>query len=347
MRKTLLAALASLLACVGLFCNGFTADADAEESLAPTTRPAPPSDRATAIAASVRSAMRRPTNLDVKNLPLDRAIASLSRQAFVPISVDWEGLRALGVERDSAVTLQLAGVPADHVLALLLQAAGASGAPSYDAGGVRVAAESSSAAGPDGEHAVKSVEVAYDVADLLRLAPRWFNSRENVYDDISRLIELSVASDSWKEFGGTIGEIRVGLAKPREEPDADAPAPPAPRRPPPGPGRPIRWSSRRRQTTRSRWPPCCPPCATAWPAGPTPGPSPASARHRRCAGPSRPPLNCCRWPTCWIHFGPARTSTCSSIGSSWRLPASTGPPWSPSPPRAAAPCRPAKPFTPS
>jgi hypothetical protein len=192
-----------------------------------TTRPqAPPvSPERLAAEARLREGMRRPINIDVKDVPLERALATVSRRAGVPISVDWESAFFDQPGRDFPISLQLQNVPADRVLALVLCCAtelrGGPEAKVYvDADGAHVVRELPE---PDGGHAVKPVEVAYDVSDLVRAVRLGYRSNEQCFDDLQRLIDETIAPDTWLENGGVLGGIRIAPAHPPPRTNADDP----------------------------------------------------------------------------------------------------------------------------
>lgn len=190
-----------------------------------TTEPdAPPgSPERLATEARFREGMRRPINIDVKAVSLERALTNVSRQAMVPIKVEWDN--PFDARPGGEISLSLQNVPADRVLGLILRcgtdARGDAEPKVYvDADGAHIVPNLSRS---EPEPPVKSVEVRYDVADLVRAAGVGGRANEDGFDDLQRLIESTIAADSWMDNGGQVGKLSVAPLHPAPRTAADDP----------------------------------------------------------------------------------------------------------------------------
>lgn len=77
-----------------------------------------------AQALTLRQRLARPmAQVDLRDVSLERALAQWSREADVPLLIDFEAMALEGVDRGAPVSLQLRRVPAGQILALMLRQA--------------------------------------------------------------------------------------------------------------------------------------------------------------------------------------------------------------------------------
>jgi hypothetical protein len=116
------------------------------------------------------------------------------------IHVEWKRLEEAGLDRNSPVSLSVRNVSLAHALELTLSSAAGGNVPlaySIDRNVIRIST---------GEHLEALTEVrAYDVRDLV--------PNEMPMERLAELIEKSVAPDSWRESGGTVGSILASKHK--------------------------------------------------------------------------------------------------------------------------------------
>lgn len=111
------------------------------------------------------------------------------------IVVEWGSLEQAGVDRNAPITLRVKDVKFGRVLDLVLSSAARGSVPlgyTIDGNIIRIST---------GEHldSFKDVRV-YDVRDII--------ASEVQINDLTQLITESVAPDSWRDAGGSVGVIR-------------------------------------------------------------------------------------------------------------------------------------------
>lgn len=111
------------------------------------------------------------------------------------IVVEWGSLEAAGVDRNAPVTLRVKNVKFGRVLDLVLSSAGRGSVPlgyTIDGNLIRISTA---------EHLDSITDVrVYDVRDI--------TASEVQIQDLTKLLTESVAPDSWRDSGGSVGVIR-------------------------------------------------------------------------------------------------------------------------------------------
>lgn len=123
----------------------------------------------------------------------------------VNIFLNWTELQKIQVERNTPVTLSLKGAPFRKVLiTILAQVSTEKGQLGYsiDDGIITISTKDDLAS-----TAYQTVRV-FDVRDLLVLPTDASKTRDQLATDLMDTIKSTVASDSWRDTGGTIGSIR-------------------------------------------------------------------------------------------------------------------------------------------
>lgn len=176
-------------------------------------QPAPP-----VVFTEAAAPPREPlTELDLKSVPLEKVLDDLARRNHQSIVVHWDVLETMGVRRTTPIRARMDGVPFRQALAAVLAIAGPNGNLSFDM--------------VDNVFVVSSSEYLtlggvlriYDIRDIIQ---RWTTSElvqistghsanadpSHTYaewvDALTRLIEDTIAADSWKDNGGSIGSLR-------------------------------------------------------------------------------------------------------------------------------------------
>lgn len=114
----------SAVSCVVLLTAGCAAPAR-RLPISPGASGAPQVVSAREVSAEPKEALERPIPLvTLRGVTLGQAIESLGSQTGANLFVSWRVLEGAGVARDTPVNAQLAGVPLENVLDLLLADAG-------------------------------------------------------------------------------------------------------------------------------------------------------------------------------------------------------------------------------
>jgi hypothetical protein len=185
---------------------------------------APVSDlRAAARAEADAGLDRIVPELNLDDTPLDQAIESLREQTDTNIAVHWQAIEAAGVRRRQLVTLRLRRLPLRQTLDILCQvAAGDNAELCVEA---RQGVIHLSTAEELDRHAFVRL---YEVKDLLKWDDTQVQnnpatngatlfagsngptptSYHEAVDQLVQIITETVAPDSWRDAGGTVGSIR-------------------------------------------------------------------------------------------------------------------------------------------
>jgi hypothetical protein len=176
--------------------------------------------------AEVYAALHRPIpEITYNKTPLGDVIRDLRRRLDINVHVQAEQLAANGIELSKTVSLTLKNVPAQRVLALLLEDAGADVALGFDVlDGVLVI---SSRDALEKQMVLRTHSIADLIADgAPHAAPLTRDERaergEEIIGEIAELIRDTIAPDSWVDTGGGDGVIRdvAGVLAIRNTPDA-------------------------------------------------------------------------------------------------------------------------------
>ncbi|HEX8524828.1 MAG TPA: M56 family metallopeptidase [Tepidisphaeraceae bacterium] len=243
-RPRVASTLFGLLATLAVGCAALTGQSRADST--PATRPAPAASveppaqpgpahpRATAIDQSSNEPVEAPAEehvavqdralaaaldrklpkLEFNTTPFEQVINTLRDQTGgTNIYVNWRALEAAGIERIAPVTARLRDVKFRKALEVVLADVGG--------GNVKLGFTPSdgvitiSTAEDIGKNTITRV---YDIRDLL-VDPKDYTaagekqslftrSREQRVEDITKLIQETVAPDTWREAGGTLGSLR-------------------------------------------------------------------------------------------------------------------------------------------
>jgi hypothetical protein len=149
--------------------------------------------------------------------PLEQAIDTLAVLAYADVVAEWSAFEAAGVKRDTPVSLHLRDVTLAEALRALLDAHGAERIHFRIDGGCVILGL------PSGGDCVELTTRVYDLRDWLAavLGPpptpapkghadlaKWAALRETRVESLIKVIEDTIAPDTWKETGGTIGLIK-------------------------------------------------------------------------------------------------------------------------------------------
>ena len=163
------------------------------------------------------------------DLPLDKAIDALREATHANFAVNWRGLEAAGIDKTTPVTLKLTNIPLGQALRLLLDGTGGGVVP------LRAEANASVIVVSTAEDLDRRTEArVYDVRDLLIADAQFIygggpatrpagggaslfytappstapvNPYEESVDRLKRIIMDTIAPDSWRDNGGTIGSV--------------------------------------------------------------------------------------------------------------------------------------------
>lgn len=151
-------------------------------------------------------------------LPADQALQFVGDQASLQLCVDWDALKAVGVERTTPITVRLRNVKAGKAInALLKEACGnVDDAPCQyhmlDSGEILITTQPGIAAFVvERRYDLRPVMFRFPVMNCFgddNSPPEENIHREELTDAVSKLIEDTVDSDSWQRNGGKIGTIR-------------------------------------------------------------------------------------------------------------------------------------------
>jgi hypothetical protein len=141
----------------------------------------------------------------LEQVPLDQALEQWSRLSGVSAAIEWKVLETVAVSRRSPVSINVAQVPADRALRILLDQVSPNAALSYLVSGNAITI-STVEEFHSGRYQVVSV---YDVRSLYLDVE--YDSREA--DEISaRLIDAlqtAIEPNSWRDHGGASGSARI------------------------------------------------------------------------------------------------------------------------------------------
>jgi hypothetical protein len=116
------------------------------------------------------------------------------------VVVEWKWLESAGLDRNTPVTLRVRNVSLAHALDLVLSSAAGGSVPleyAIDRNVIRIST---------GDHLESLAEIrAYDVRDIV--------PGEMPMPQLAKLIEESVAPDSWRSAGGSVGSIHASKNK--------------------------------------------------------------------------------------------------------------------------------------
>jgi len=160
---------------------------------------------------------RRIPEVRFDRVPLEEAVTALADKVHADLVADWAAFESAGVPRRTPVTVHLYDVTLAEALMALMDANNA-GKLNYriDGGCVILGTPTSDT--------YKLTTRVYDIRDLITAimgppptpAPysvsdlaKWAAMRSAHLDQLIQLIEDTIATDSWKEAGGTIGSMRV------------------------------------------------------------------------------------------------------------------------------------------
>jgi hypothetical protein len=176
----------------------------------PATQPVPKKvERPDPLAAQVGEVVFDSTEME-------RAFDILSERSGARFFVDWRALESAGIDRDTPISFKVSAGPLRKALHIVLELAGDEqtllGYETDDAGITHI-----STADRLGRVGVTRI---YNIRDLIERYVDYHNvgggnvemrrqaARQDAVDLITRLIEDTVATDSWKDNGGSLGSLR-------------------------------------------------------------------------------------------------------------------------------------------
>jgi hypothetical protein len=166
-------------------------------------------------------ARRMVSAVDFRDTPLVEAIESLREQTKANIVVKWQRLEAVGIDQHAPITLRLKELSLQRVLEMICELVGA--------GTVELAVEEDRGVlvvTTAEDHGRATNLRLYDVRDLVEADTKWMGrmapmgktttqpqflfgaaATQTSMDELQRIIQDTVAPDSWRDAGGTIGGI--------------------------------------------------------------------------------------------------------------------------------------------
>jgi hypothetical protein len=154
-------------------------------------------------------------DFDLSDTTLERALDRLGQRAEKQILVDWKSMESAGIDRNTSISVKLTGGSLRSALNVVLELASKSetsvGYRVDDAGIIHVGSADS----------VSHVAVTriYNIRDLIGRYVDYHNvppnvpdrqdaARTDAVDTITKLIEDTVDTDSWRDNGGSVGAMR-------------------------------------------------------------------------------------------------------------------------------------------
>ncbi len=187
-------------------------DAVKGQSPAPASRPASATQPAYDVGAlteqDAKAALAKVLpQVRLNAVSLSDAMDYMRSAMQVNLVVQWRALESAGIDRSTPVTVELRNIPAGNVLRHILQDVGGSSVRlgmMIDGGTLIVSTEE------DVSAHVKTI--LYDVSDLI-ISPDGKpvadeQARQKKVVDLIQVIEQSIAFESWKGNGGTLGYIQ-------------------------------------------------------------------------------------------------------------------------------------------
>jgi hypothetical protein len=158
---------------------------------------------------AARQALETSTTFKMEKVTLQTFIDQLQEQTHAVIWVNWQALHSEGVDHETLVTINLAGVQASQALKIVLNTVGAANLGStIDDGIVTITTR-------DDLNSTKYQELrVYNVRDLLTVDVSAYPLETGMaiqqqrIDSLISLVESAVAPDSWRDMGGMVGSIR-------------------------------------------------------------------------------------------------------------------------------------------
>ena len=141
------------------------------------------------------------TDFQFDQVPLETALATWADRTGIDINVKWKAMEAANVDKMTPVSLKARSVTAARGLEIILESAAGDGAKldyGLDAGIVRI-----STADDLAKFACTEV---YDVHELMGNING--EALETKMGALIKLIQDSIATDSWRDNGGTVGALR-------------------------------------------------------------------------------------------------------------------------------------------
>ena len=143
--------------------------------------------------------------LQLDSASLDAAIDKLRDLTHANLFVEWARLKEVGIDRSAAVRVRLWGVTLAKALAIVLADVDDRLAFQEQDGVVTVSTAE--------RLATKTVVRIYDIRPLVeflatRVAPNEAVSRQEIVDTVTKMIEDTIDTESWKDNGGSVGSLR-------------------------------------------------------------------------------------------------------------------------------------------
>ncbi len=158
----------------------------------------------------IPNGLRKTIPLWVQQVGMEKVLADLSKNTGLDLVVNWKALDAAGVNKNSPVTLHLpTPLLVETILTLVCQDAGTQQGPLgwvVKDGVVHVSTKE------DLQSSEYQVVRIYDIKDLVKdlvdRDPRTPMSYDDRVKQIITIITSTIAPDSWRDAGGTIGTLR-------------------------------------------------------------------------------------------------------------------------------------------
>jgi hypothetical protein len=184
--------------------------AEVQAASQPATQPTP------AVSKTIDPLTTKLGDMVFDSTPLECAIDMLAERSGTKILVDWKALEGVGIERDTPITARVYDTSLRRGLAVVLDLAGINDAAlacrADETGIVHV-----SSAEMIGRNGVIHV---YNIRDLIEryVSYRHVDGRprpadqetaqQDAIDSITKMIEDTIDTDSWRDNGGSIGSLR-------------------------------------------------------------------------------------------------------------------------------------------
>jgi hypothetical protein len=149
--------------------------------------------------------LQRPLALSVEDKALEKVLAYFGDITDTNVVPNWKAMEGAGIDRNSLVTVKIPHeVPAYKVLDVILQYVGGGTANlgwTLDSGIISISTRD------ELNGARYQVTLLYDTRDIFaKLDPQ--ESYDDRFRDLTETLKSTIAPDSWRDNGGTIGSIR-------------------------------------------------------------------------------------------------------------------------------------------
>ena len=159
-------------------------------------------------ASDLPAALRKSLTIALKDVPFENALSYLSTKAGLNITANWAALQSARVDKTTTISIRITRpVSVASILNMLCSAAGGTQANlTWTVGQDEIIVVSTK---DELQSAAYQFVRMYDIHDLIGdELPTGTKRRDDCVHEITALLTSTVAPDSWRDTGGTIGSIR-------------------------------------------------------------------------------------------------------------------------------------------